>query len=81
MIQHHLKSRGEEAAILEGRDEYKRIDTKLLLITKETHSNLRRALFHQPPLSSLLLGTVLIHSTQTLIAETIPGNKLIECDT
>lgn len=81
MIQHRLKSRGQEAAILEGRDKYKRTDTKLLLITKGTHNSLRRALFHPPPLSSLLLVTVLIHSTQALSAETVPGNKLIECDT
>ena len=81
MIQHPLKSQVQEAEILEGRDKHKRIDTKLLLITKEIHNSLRRALLHQPPLSSLLLVTVLIYSMQTLIAEILPGNKLIECDT
>lgn len=50
MIQHPLKSQGQEAEILEGRDKYKRIDAKLLLITKEIHNSLRRALFHQPAL-------------------------------
>lgn len=81
MIQHPLKSQGQEAEIQEARDKCKRIDTKPLLITKEIHNSLSGALFSQPLLSSLLLVAVLIYSIQTLIAEIMPGNKLIGCDT
>lgn len=46
MIQHPLKSQGQEVVILEARDKYKKIDTKPLLVAKQVHNSVNRVLLH-----------------------------------